>query len=74
MFAVEIVVVGTGERLFRLDPKLHTYMRKQHNILLEVQDTVSCVILVLQYEEKSNKTVIGNPVTANEFCNIGEKT
>lgn len=52
MFAVEIVVVGTGERLFRLDPKLHTYMRKQHNILLEVQDTVSCVILVLQYEEK----------------------
>ncbi|XP_015775103.1 PREDICTED: NADH dehydrogenase [ubiquinone] 1 alpha subcomplex assembly factor 3-like isoform X3 [Acropora digitifera] len=38
---IEIVVVGTGDKLFRLDPKLHSYMRKQHNILLEVQATAN---------------------------------
>ena len=43
IFAAEIVVVGTGEKLFRLDPKLQRSMREQHNILLEVQDSVSCV-------------------------------
>ncbi|XP_068729075.1 NADH dehydrogenase [ubiquinone] 1 alpha subcomplex assembly factor 3-like [Montipora capricornis] len=38
---IEIVVVGTGDKLFRLDPELHSYMRKKHNILLEVQATAN---------------------------------
>lgn len=38
---IEIVVVGTGDKLFRLDPSIHSYMRKNHNILLEVQDTAN---------------------------------
>ena len=54
----EIVVVGTGDKLFPLDPKLHSYMRKQHNILLEVQATVSCICLfgtkMLQIESQTH--------------------
>ena len=42
---LEIVVIGTGDKLFRLDPEIQTHMRKKHNILLEVQDTVSCVMI-----------------------------
>ena len=41
--SLEIVVVGTGEKILRLDPEIHKYMKK-HNILLEVQDTVSFVV------------------------------
>lgn len=37
---VEIVVVGTGEKILRLDPEIHSYLKK-HNILLEVQDTAN---------------------------------
>lgn len=42
---LEIVVVGTGEKILRLDPEIHSYLKK-HNILLEVQDTVSFVVQV----------------------------
>ncbi|XP_058951222.1 NADH dehydrogenase [ubiquinone] 1 alpha subcomplex assembly factor 3 [Pocillopora verrucosa] len=35
---IEIVVVGTGEKIIRLPPEINNYMKK-HNILLEVQDT-----------------------------------
>ena len=42
---LEIVVVGTGEKILRLDPEIHSYLKK-HNILLEVQDTVSFVVEV----------------------------
>lgn len=38
---VEIVVIGTGDKLFRLDPEIQTHMRKKHNVLLEVQDTAN---------------------------------
>ena len=34
------MVVGTGEKILRLDPEIHSYFKKR-NILLEVQDTVS---------------------------------
>ncbi|EDO36524.1 predicted protein [Nematostella vectensis] len=34
----EIVVVGTGEKIVRLSPKVYKYM-KENRILLEVQDT-----------------------------------
>lgn len=37
---LEIVVVGTGDKSSRLDPKIQSYLRK-HYISLEVQDTVS---------------------------------
>lgn len=37
---LEIVVLGTGEKILRLDPEIHSYLKKR-NILLEVQDTVS---------------------------------
>lgn len=43
---VEIVVVGTGEKIIRLPPEINNYMKK-HNILLEVQDTVSSFIHVI---------------------------
>ena len=42
---LEIVVVGTGEKILHLDPEIHNYL-KRHNILLEVQDTVSFVVQV----------------------------
>ena len=38
--------MGTGEKILRLDPEIHSYLKK-HNILLEVQDTVSYIIPVL---------------------------
>ena len=41
MSMLEIVVVGTGDKSSRLDPKIQSYLRK-HYISLEVQDTVSC--------------------------------
>ena len=37
---LEIVVVGTGDKFSRLDPKIQSYLSK-HYISLEVQDTVS---------------------------------
>ena len=37
------MVVGTGEKILRLDPEIHSYLKKR-NILLEVQDTVSFVV------------------------------
>jgi len=37
---IEIVVVGTGEKILRLDPEIRSYLKK-HNILLEVQDTAN---------------------------------
>ena len=40
---LEIVVVGTGEKILRLPPEINSYMKK-HNILLEIQDTVSSII------------------------------
>ena len=40
IFLLEIIVVGTGDKSLRLDPKIQSYLRK-HNIALEVQDTVS---------------------------------
>ena len=42
---LEIVVVGTGEKILRLDPEIHSYL-KRHNILLEVQDTVSLFVQI----------------------------
>lgn len=36
----EILVVGTGDRIVRLSPEVIKHM-KEHNIMLEVQDTVS---------------------------------
>ncbi|KXJ21824.1 NADH dehydrogenase [ubiquinone] 1 alpha subcomplex assembly factor 3 [Exaiptasia diaphana] len=35
---IEILVVGTGDRIVRLSPDVHKHM-KQHNVMLEVQDT-----------------------------------
>lgn len=43
------MVVGTGEKILRLDPKIHNYMKKR-NILLEVQDTVGFVVNPLKYK------------------------
>ncbi|KAJ7334374.1 hypothetical protein OS493_014685 [Desmophyllum pertusum] len=37
---IEIVVVGTGEKILHLNPEIHSYLKK-HNILLEVQDTAN---------------------------------
>lgn len=46
-FAVEIVVVGTGDRTERLQPQVLKAMR-QRGIAVEVQDTVSLVTWSLQ--------------------------
>ena len=47
MFCLEIVVLGTGEKILHLDPEIQSYLKKR-NILLEVQDTVSYIIRLSQ--------------------------
>ena len=57
------MVVGTGEKILRLDPKIHNYMKKR-NILLEVQDTVRFVVNPLKY--KHFTIIIGTLVQQNK--------
>ena len=57
------MVVGTGEKILRLDPKIHNYMKKR-NILLEVQDTVGFVVNPLKY--KYFTIIIGTLVQQNK--------
>ena len=43
-FYSDIIVIGTGDAVVRLDEKIHREMRKRR-IALEVQDTVSKKII-----------------------------
>jgi len=70
------VVVGTGEKILRLDPKIQSYMKKR-NILLEVQDTVSFVVNPLKYkyftliiETLFNKMKILSNLIAAEYISV----
>ena len=61
------MVVGTGEKILRLDPEIQSYLKKR-NILLEVQDTVSFVVQLqplLEIWENLIKLTKGLPVC---FC------
>lgn len=59
------MVVGTGEKILRLDPKIHSYMKKR-NILLEVQDTVSFVVKDHPLKYKYFTIIIETLVQQNE--------
>jgi len=51
----EILVVGTGDKIVRLSPDVIKHM-KEHNIMLEVQDTVSGIPLDLLPQKDWNCT------------------
>ena len=43
-FCSDIIVIGTGDKVIRLDEKIHREMRKRR-IALEVQDTVRVIVI-----------------------------